>query len=208
LRYPETSAAVIDTTGNFDILRLYALLLAELQQHAELLKSLRSNSKPSESAEDVAAQLLDRVKIMRVFDFVGVREAVGEIRDELEGKIFPDVAREAVNEVNKAEQETPVVRKPPKRTVVADSEDEDDDDEMLFESRPMLDESIPALHESANETTQQASLVTPKQDFNHSTTQTERSRVKFILIDNLSQILNPLLKKDYVQGQLPSPFII
>jgi len=33
---------------------------------------------------------LERVKILRVFDFVGVVEAVNEVRDELQGRLKED----------------------------------------------------------------------------------------------------------------------
>jgi hypothetical protein len=37
----------------------------------------------------------------------------------------------------------------------------------------------------------------------HPETETESGQIKIILIDNLAQVLNPLLKKDYIQGIFP-----
>lgn len=91
-------AAVVDTTGNFDVVGLYGALVVWLKKEEK------------SEVEKMAAEMLERVKIMRVFDFEGVREAVGEVEAGIVG----------------AKQEEK------KRTYVADSEDEDDD-EMLLE---------------------------------------------------------------------------
>jgi hypothetical protein len=184
LKYEGSTAAVIDTTGNFDILRLYSLIVSRLKQCPDVLGSLRASG----SVEDVAAQILDRVKIMRVFDFVGVREAVGEIKEQLEG-------RKGVEEVEAKEVEVlPVEEAKPKRTYVADSEDEEDDEEMLFDTEANLATSAPPVHGPETKP-----AMEPR------TTETETgtgdpSGLRFLLIDSLAHVLNPLLKKDYIQG--------
>jgi hypothetical protein len=182
--YEGSTAAVIDTTGNFDILRLYSLIVSKMKQCPDVLDSLHASG----SVEDVAAQVLDRVKIMRVFDFVGVREAVGEIREQLEG-------RKGVEQMEMKEVEVPVEEVKPKRTYVADSEDEEDDEEMLFDTEATLTTSAPPVHEPE-----------PKPATEPRTTETETAeagRLKFLLIDSLAQVLNPLLKKDHIQGLHP-----
>ncbi|KAL5441862.1 hypothetical protein PMIN06_009213 [Paraphaeosphaeria minitans] len=145
---PHASAAVVDTTGNFDVLRLYAFLLAGLQGDAGVLRGLKEAVGMGElSAEDVAAKALDRVKIMRAFDLVGVMEAVGEVRDELEGQnlqggneggceVSVSEARVEmpVEDVQRRRDAEPEREKDmPKRTFVADS---DEEEELLFDDNP------------------------------------------------------------------------
>lgn len=211
LRYEGSTAAVVDTSGNFDVLRLYTLILAQLQRDAEIVGSARivMGCGVETSVEDVAAKVLDHVKIMRVFDFVGVREAIGEIRDDLEGRKASKRRREdaKVEHAAKAKSPTPEPQPVPKRTVVADSEDEDEDEEMLFDASEPSFEPAPAA---------QQPVEPPEQAF-HSQHEAEQSniqepdnpgKVKFILIDNLAQVLNPLLKKDYLQGRsFKAPFL-
>ncbi|KAL6704108.1 hypothetical protein ACN47E_008771 [Coniothyrium glycines] len=200
----DSTAAVVDTTGNFDILRLYTFILAKLQRDARLLESMRLLSGVEESPEDVAARLLDRVKIMRVFDFVGVREAVGEIRDELEDRTGTAPTREVTVSEPEVAKEIQTVVTPPKRTMVADSEDEgedddDDDEDMLFDLQPIPDEPIPApqLHASEPPHPSTAQPIPPAMD-NSDDGSSTHGKVKFILIDNLAHVLSPMLKKDYV----------
>lgn len=192
-------AAVVDTTGNFDVLRLYTMIVAQLSRRPDIQTSLRSslNQGPETPTEDLAAKVLDRVKIMRVFDFVGVREAIGEIRDGIEKK--KDVERASNNEEKKANsvmdeaaKNEPLIEKAPvKRTYVADSEDEEDDEEMLFDS-------------DVTDTTAAQPVQNPEPiriDSSETTyAEIERGPIKIVLIDNLAQVLNPLLKKDYIQG--------
>jgi hypothetical protein len=211
LKDPATMAAVVDTTGNFDVLGVYTSILGRLRKDGAALAEMRKAVvlKEEDTVEDVAAKVLDRVKMMRVFDFVGVREAIGEIKDDLEDrKVFnrnKDETRQAYANSPKRPTPEPLTPEPlPKRTVVADSEDEDEDEEMLF------DTSAPA-QESVHSATQNAQ---PDQHIQTTTTETNpdtkpeqeetTNKVTFILIDNLAQVLNPLLKKDYVQG--PSSF--
>tara|TARA_R110002003_G_scaffold27_6_gene1391 strand:+ start:18179 stop:19096 length:918 start_codon:yes stop_codon:yes gene_type:complete len=155
--------------------------------------------------EDVAANILDHVKMMQVFDFVGVKEAIGEIRDDLEGRKAPKSKKED----GRPETKTNATPPPPepeeepqpvqKRTVVQDSEDEADDEEMLFDTStpprpaPESNLAVPDPH-----TPQQPDLQGPQSPNNPS----------LILIDNLTQVLTPLLKKDYIHANaLTSPFL-
>ncbi|KAI4629457.1 uncharacterized protein J4E87_003721 [Alternaria ethzedia] len=174
------------------------MIAAQLSRRPDVQTSLRSsiNQGPETPTEDLAAKVLDRVKIMRVFDFVGVREAMVEIRDGIEKK--KDAERASSTEEKKANlpneeparEEPPVEKEPVKRTYVADSEDEEDDEEMLFDSdvtdtaaQPVQNPE-PTRIESAEDTN--AKVVS--------------GPIKIVLIDNLAQVLNPLLKKDYIQG--------
>ncbi|PVH94656.1 hypothetical protein DM02DRAFT_633532 [Periconia macrospinosa] len=216
---PTTSAAVIDTTGNFNILRLYTQIVHRLQSDPTLLAVFPARTDDGDgnaTVEDLAAKVLERVNIMRVFDLVGVMEAVGEIREGLEGvktrtTAVPPVEHErdkdkAPDEVT--EKLDPVVPPPrPRKTVIADSEDEDED--MLFEEEensPVENEfvdmnsSTPATSAQPTETEPAQSSDAPhRQD-----TQTNEGKISFILIDNLAHVINPLLKKDYIHTRAQS----
>ncbi|KAH7082195.1 hypothetical protein FB567DRAFT_447358 [Paraphoma chrysanthemicola] len=205
LKRPEGTAAVVDTTGNFDVLKLYTLIVSRLQRDAEVLKSVRvaTGCGEEEKVEEVAAKVLDHVKIMRVFDFVGVREAIGEIRDDLEGR------KPARGKEEEAQQEPVAIPQPPepvvdpepqpvpKRTVVQDSEDEDEDDdeEMLFNtSTPPAPEPLPPAQNTA------PTPSPPHQPQPNPPDSSTPNKPSFILIDNLTQVLTPLLKKDSIQA--------
>ncbi|KAI5202180.1 hypothetical protein AUEXF2481DRAFT_7756 [Aureobasidium subglaciale EXF-2481] len=73
------TATLIDATGNLDVLKLYRNLITRL--------STRNND--HEANVKQATLTLDRVKIMRVFDFEGVVEGLNELVDELEEKDLP-----------------------------------------------------------------------------------------------------------------------
>ncbi|KAK3197655.1 hypothetical protein GRF29_216g807332 [Pseudopithomyces chartarum] len=138
-------------------MRLYVTLFARLRDDAELLEGFRQGADGGgPSAEDVAARVLERVRIMRAFDLVGVMEAVGEVRDELEGrktqvaealptnggvdeepqKEKSDITTQEhfPSEEVRKQQDAEEQKKVPKRTFVADS---DDEDELLFGDEPV-----------------------------------------------------------------------
>lgn len=92
---PDATATLIDSTNALDIRRLHRSLRATL---------------PDKQA---AMAALDRAKIMKVFDYVGLTEAVGEMRDGLE---------------RRTESFLP--------STIADSE-EDTEDEMLDDAPPV-----------------------------------------------------------------------
>jgi len=81
--------ALIDTTGSFSPLRLRNVLAFRLQARLERASYQqsgyvyeRASLDTEQSREDVvgkATSMLDCVKVMRVFDFAGVVEAVGEV---------------------------------------------------------------------------------------------------------------------------------
>jgi hypothetical protein len=97
---------VIDTTGTFDVFRLHQIAMSKLPSR------LSDNEKSAE-----AEQLLHRLKIMRVFDFDGMLEAVAEVERDLA----------------KRRSTTAVAQKPKKRGKetgeIPDSEEEDLSDE-------------------------------------------------------------------------------
>jgi hypothetical protein len=210
--HPGSTAAVVDTTGNFDILRLYALILSRLQTHDEVFASVRA-AVGGEDVEDVARTVLDGVKIMRVFDFVGVKEAVGEVRGGVEGSGVGGVDGEdakAKEGERKAPTPSPLTPEPlqkeplPKRTVVADSEDEDE--EMLFDTSAPAASPAPAVQNAAPRPTS-PSREPPTPTANPPI---NKPNFKFLLIDSLSQTLAPLVKSSPLQPlpALVSSFLI
>ncbi|KAF2476944.1 uncharacterized protein BDR25DRAFT_321491 [Lindgomyces ingoldianus] len=183
LDHPTSTAAIIDTTGNFDVLRIYTILASRIRDTSPNTLAISDQSNP----EDAAAKVLDRIKIMRVFDLVGVMEAISEIRDGLE---MPPVSLSR----RSAEGAPRNVEEPKKvhKAVIQDSEDEgedEDEDEMLFEprprSKPILDPEPPKL--------------AAVKDLDNSDADIE-GKVGFILIDNIAHVINPLLKNNYVQA--------
>lgn len=213
LKYPDSMAAVVDSTGNFDVLGVYTGILEKLKGNSSVFRKMKA--KEEDTVEEVAARALDRVKMMRVFDFVGVREAIGEIRDDLERKKAPD------HKTMNTRRQTPMISKPatPKRptpepltpepqlrrTAVADSEDEDEEDEeMLFDTIATSKEPTPApaVQEVEPEPETELQQQPTKSNKEQEEAAPSSTSVKFILIDNLAQVLNPLLKKDYIQGTL------
>lgn len=136
---------------------------------------------PTEDADRTAEKALDRVKILRVFDFVGVMEAVNELSEELRAE-----ASNVGSERLKVSEEMPQIRpteqsKP--RTEVADSEEEEDED-MLFDS------PSPAAEVDAS--------VKPPEV----RTSSSLEKIGMIVIDNISQVINPILKSNYVRGNI------
>ncbi|KAF2114441.1 hypothetical protein BDV96DRAFT_494463 [Lophiotrema nucula] len=202
-----TAAAVVDTAGNFDIVRVYTLILSRVQQDEELLQRLRAEeaSGSESSVEDTAAKVLDRLKIMRVFDFVGVMEAVGEIRDGLEGRskrkeatpavenptnAVGEVAEETSSNVNAPIVETHFMEAAAEERVIADSQEEED--EMLFDSE--IATQTVRLPTQELPVREQQPLQPPNQH------EPPSLKTSFILMDNLAQVLSPFLKKDYIQA--------
>lgn len=102
LSSPHATAAVIDTGSGLDVRRLHQILSRRLGDRHD--------------ASDEAAKVLDRVSIMKVFDFVGFGECLSELRSSLEGRS------------NELSIPTEVVETMKPRGTIGDSEDETDDE--------------------------------------------------------------------------------
>lgn len=98
----DTNATVIDTGQAVDVRRLYRAILTE-----------RATSGESASKAEAKAAM-DRVNLIKTFDFEGLTEGVSELRDVLEGRVTSD-------------------RRPPRGTIADSQEDED---EMLDSPAP------------------------------------------------------------------------
>jgi hypothetical protein len=189
------------------VLRIYSLLITCLHKSELLLRTQQAPIHTSNlSAEDVAAKVLERVKIMRVFDFEGVVEAVAEVREGLEGLAVESKDGQPKAHDEETAQETepmpvPVPVPVPRKTVIPDSEDEDEDDE---EEEMLLDHPAAApVSKSLPETEAETSIPKTPEKKEQEESEVE-DKVSFLSIDNLAHVLNPMLKKDYVQGDLLS----
>lgn len=103
---------MIDATGTFDVSRLHQAIVFHLKAQNAAKQALYEN------VEDLAEQALESVKIMRVFDFVGVSEAINELRAELQAS--PEIPADQPRNAGLPRQ-------------IPDSEGEDNDDDMLLD---------------------------------------------------------------------------
>ena len=146
--------AVIDTTGSFEVVKLHHVLSTQAAQRPTRYQSAGGTLNPE--------GCLDRVKLMRVFDFVGLTEATSELKGALEKTVQFQAPPVSSN----------------KSAVVADSEDEDED--------------ILAIRSPAKETRryEDANLL-----------KSVSPLPWMLLIDNLSNVIQPIFKSNYIQGQ-------
>jgi hypothetical protein len=140
-------AAIIDTTGAFDVVRLHQIVISRFRA-----------KDPSINAESEAEVALQKVRIIRVFDFFGVVEAINEIRETLDdhdrlSKPSPTSARRAAHR---------------RLGIIPDSEDEEDPEDLEVE----VEDS-----------------------------EAQPLSIGFIVIDNLTTVINPLLKSNHVNGK-------
>ncbi|KAF2136147.1 uncharacterized protein K452DRAFT_302997 [Aplosporella prunicola CBS 121167] len=173
------SAVWIDTTGTLDVLRLYDVILARLRLRQRHVTSTDPNQdqeqeqEQEQALEAAAVAALDRVAIMRAFDFAGVVEAVGEVRERLEGggedvAVAVAVAEKSEGMVNEEEEEEEEAEKKSQsveraepareesarrrtglarvRSTIADSEDEGEDEDE-DEDEMLLDEASAVFDE-------------------------------------------------------------
>lgn len=118
-----------------------------------------------------AASMLGRVHIMRVFDFAGVVEAVGEVSDMIE------------RSSSAQEDPTAKIRKR-RRTEVSDSEDELEEDDVYLPTRSALDNS-------------EQTKPGPCKD---GPTQSN-GQPGMIVIDAITNVVSSMVAKNQVQGQ-------
>ncbi|KAM0720589.1 hypothetical protein Q7P37_004725 [Cladosporium fusiforme] len=104
-----SDATIIDTTNSFDVRRLHKQLVSLWRE-----KESRGNAK------DKAVQTLERVRIMKAFDFVGVSECIAELREALENREQDDLPQDPNTRQNN------LPPPPPPRGTIEDSEDEEE----------------------------------------------------------------------------------
>lgn len=147
---PDAVATIVNTGSSFDVRKVHRLTLERVRDHEDASKS--------------ALQVLDRLKIMKVFDFEGLKDALSELRQSASHQSATS---------GKSHHET---RAP--RGTVSDSEDEDE----------MLDGWQPTQPEPATP-------IKPQPAPAHITAS------GLLLINNLPQVISPLIKSNYAQGQ-------
>jgi hypothetical protein len=171
--------AYIDTTGNFDVLRFHETILHRLRQKQSLESLQRQYEErvgsPPASAEMESEWLLRRVKIMRVFDFVGLTEAITELREGLERSGRPGRHR------------GPPLWRESRRTEIPDSEEEDEE-EINVEADEMALEPF-------NSETQMDQYRGPPEHI-----KSRIRKVGMIIIDNLAHVISPLFNNNHVLG--------
>ncbi len=79
--------------------------------------------KSKEAVVEKATSMLDRVKVMRVFDFAGVVEAISEIKELMEGRV-------------QRFEKPPVVAFGKRKDEIGDSEEELDEEDGEFQAEP------------------------------------------------------------------------
>lgn len=80
LHYEDTTVTIIDARGSLDLIKLFTNIKSRLVK--------RARPQPSDDPDNlhhVATGLLDRIEIMRVFDYEGAIEALHEVRSKLDG---------------------------------------------------------------------------------------------------------------------------
>jgi len=118
LCFTTSQVAIIDTTGAFSPVRLRDILVYRLEAQYQRQSDQQSGyvyekrSMSNDSFVEKAISMLDRVKVMRVFDLAGVIEAVSEV-----GQMTERASQNSQINVKSKKQE------------VGDSEDEFDEDD-------------------------------------------------------------------------------
>lgn len=152
------TATVIDTTLAFDVQKL----------HRVLSKALRDRS----MTEVNAIKALDRLKIMKVFDFVGLTESVAEVREML-----GECDREPISDSK--EQDVSL-------NDIIDDSDEDKDEALDLQS------PLPPNPKIQRTKSMPSSSCDPSQ---------MEKAPGLLIIDNIAQVTTPMLKNNFVQGQ-------
>jgi len=146
---------VIDTNGSFEVIGLHQVLSDQVAR--------RSTTAQAEGENLSAEGCLERVKLMRVFDFVGLTEAINELKEFLE--------KPSHCQVSPLSSST-------KSMIVPDSEDEGDG---------LLSVGSPIEVAQRPKDADQGKLISPL--------------TWILVIDNLSNVIQPIFKSNYIQGQ-------
>jgi hypothetical protein len=137
-------AAIIDTTGTFDVIRL----------HQSIIKRLQRIGFPGD-VEVEGERLLEKVRIVRVFDLFGIIEAVDEIREAYGTRRQPQSPRSARKAIRS------------RLGVVPDSEDEDEDELPEIETNQSDQKELAAAKVGFVMIDNLASVMSPMLKTNH-----------------------------------------
>lgn len=125
LAFPIGEVAFIDSSGSFSPLRLRNVLVFRLQakhqresdqQSGYVYEKVQPNAEEAKQGfVDEVTTMLDRVKVMRIFDFAGVIEAVGELSEMREGipRVPGEDPRKTRDEIGDSEEELDEEEDPP-----------------------------------------------------------------------------------------------
>jgi len=108
-------ATVIDTTNSFDVRGLHRIVVARIQDDVDGRKQV--------DLVEQAVHVLERVRLMKAFDFIGLTECITELREHLEA------ASASTSQEPEQQPKLP-------RGTVGDSEDEDEDEMLDFPAPP------------------------------------------------------------------------
>lgn len=171
--------------------------VATIPTSAENCASTTDEHTTSETATATTESVLERVRIIRVFDFIGLEEAVAEIGDELRRQADmsprsgPDDGAGNQTEVfeklgvNERDTERLEIRESiTRKEVIVDSEDEDSDEEMLL--RPT---DTDKAQENPGDRVVEVEQKTKGRD-----------KRGLMIIDSFTHVVNPLLKRNFVFG--------
>ena len=200
--HTQATATIIDTAGTLSIPSLFNLILARLIRDKQAF-AVSDNV----DLEEYATGMLDRVRIMRVFDVEGMVEGIAELREELEGQHEDLDGHEIRNDIDtEVIKAGAALRIPGPRGTVADSQADADEEELVDEDEILMaDESavMAPLNDSivtAPTTTTTTATEDGKQ--NHAG---EESSFGLLIIVNLTEIFSPLLKNNHAQGTYLPP---
>ncbi|KAK8221363.1 hypothetical protein IWZ01DRAFT_38447 [Phyllosticta capitalensis] len=208
LSSPTAHATLIDTAGTFEVGRLYATILSHLRRQRAKAVLLHQQSLVSDTAvpqplpveevtsgdeEAAAVKVLDRVKYTRVFDFVGLVDAVTEVREGLEARMRSEDGEVSTEQIKKVpvrakefEHKRGLKRTRSEITHVDDTDEEvdgeEDEDVMSVDAvREQTQSGAEASTEEAQETT------------------SEIQGDGMIVVDCISQLVGPMMKTNIVQ---------
>lgn len=178
LRAPDSTAMVIEWTlssaSSLDVRRLQRIL--------QVSDSSRGEGDGGGTSERIM-EVLGRLNISKVFDAVGLDEALVELGGTL------DAAREQ-QELQRRQQQQSVRSKGSntvaaaaqegnKTATIGDSEEDDDEDDLEEEEKPEKDKAKEAPISTASKS----------------------PPATLLLINSISQILTPIIRNNYIQGQ-------
>ncbi|KAI9752642.1 MAG: hypothetical protein M1835_001079, partial [Candelina submexicana] len=191
LQQETSQAAIIDTARHFNLNLLLHVVASRLKNSGNAAKQCSEEDSGYEAALGRAERLLDRVLFMNVFDFVGLVDAVNEIRGKLEGQGEKGGAWEGEMKGVDEREDGSKGEEEKQLSVggeIADSEDEEGDQDDLVEpiARPATAEMVEEPAEESRNTT-------------------EVEDIGLIIIDNITNIFSPIMAQNQTKGTDPPP---
>ncbi|KAK7615182.1 hypothetical protein JOL62DRAFT_144584 [Phyllosticta paracitricarpa] len=218
LSSPTTHATLIDTASTFDVARLYTTLLSQLRQRRRLARAqLRNQMAPQPQQQQVqrqadadagddgdeeeeAERVLDRVYHARVFDFVGMVDAVTEVRERLERQTQRAERGECAEETSMEREDAQMPGKEGEKrrglkrirsdvTHIDDTDDEVEEDDDDDADAMVIDATGEQQMEPAAKA--QRGEAQPVSDGTRGE--------GMIVVDSISHIVGPMMKTNHVQ---------